>query len=171
MTRLDPQPRCAPSVRGAPKVRASACTTGGPDGYDDLVLTFGVDAVRSALGTTNRARLTGALRDGTPFAAAGYVTFREFDPPGLTPPRAPIAIRLESRPAGVGVVVSLAQDTRTRVPVLDVGGRVVGRLADGWCAKRDHRFEWQPADLKSGVYFIRLEGADRVVVKRISIMR
>lgn len=148
-----------------------ACTTGGPDGFDDLVLTFGVDDVRSALGTADRVTLTGALRDGTPFAAVACLTFREFDPPGATPTREPIAIRLESCAGSIDMVVSLAADARTRLTVHDIGGRVVGRLMDGWSAKGEHRLEWRPDGLKSGVYFFRLEGGDRVVVKRISLVK
>lgn len=149
----------------------SACTTAGPDGIDDLVLTFGVDDVRTAVGTSDQVTLTGALRDGTPFAAAGRMTFREHDPPGSTPGRERTAIRLDARPGAIGMVVSLAEDSRVRLTVHDIGGRVVGRLMDGWRAKGDHRVVWQPGDLKSGVYFVRLQGEDRDLVKRFSLVR
>jgi DNA-binding beta-propeller fold protein YncE len=152
------------------------CTTAGPDGFDDLILTFDVAAVHAALGggahgTVVAVELLGALRDGTPFTANGCMEIEESLPSASTQPGRAVVRVAPMGPARFGISFSLPANARTKLTVHDVSGRLVARLVDEVRAKGDHAVTWNTGDLRSGVYFARLVADEQVVVKQFALTR
>ena len=65
----------------------------------------------------------------------------------------------------------LARAGRVRLTVLDIGGRVVGRLVDGPREAGLHVATLSGADLPSGVYLARLEAANQVIERTLVRLR
>lgn len=159
-----------------PAADPCACPTGGADGFDDLILTFDVAAVHSALGgnapgAVFAVELTGTLKDGTPFTANGCMEIEEFLPStALQIDRA--AVRLSPQGSSrLDITFSLPSTAHARLTVHDVSGRLVGRLVDEVRSGGDHVIHWGTGDLRSGVYFVRLVADEQVIVKQFSLTR
>ena len=75
----------------------------------------------------------------------------------------------------VRVEFDLPWDAHALLRVLDVQGREVARLADGEYAAGRHPLIWDLGSVHTttaaGVYFLRLEAAGRVLVRRIAVVR
>lgn len=74
------------------------------------------------------------------------------------------------------VLFRLAEKGRARVAVYDLGGRLVRELADRVFPAGPSALVWDGAngngrDAASGVYFIRLEAADRTLSKKMLLLR
>lgn len=161
-------------VAGLPADRLDpcACATAGGDGLDDLLFTFPADALRSALGGagTHEVVMTGALRDGTPFAARACVHVAEYATPADRRGRTAVRVTAQT-PAGCEIGFTLREGGITRLTAIDVGGRIAARIVNGWYPRGEHRVTWDPGALRSGVYFLRLEAGDQVVVQRFPLTR
>ena len=76
---------------------------------------------------------------------------------------------------GLSYSVSLPRETKVRVQVLDLAGRVVRTLVDGTLAAGHTTRSWDPADggtrVASGVYVMRLEADGVTQTKRFALMR
>lgn len=70
----------------------------------------------------------------------------------------------------VPVRFQLAHSARARVCVLDVTGRQVARLWDGFHAAGAEELEWEPGGAGEGVYFVRLESGGRQLTRRIVLL-
>ncbi len=68
------------------------------------------------------------------------------------------------------IVFVLPADAETRLRVVDVQGRVVANLADGRLAAGPHALEWR-ADVRPGLYFVRLDADGRRVTRSVVIVR
>jgi PKD repeat protein len=91
----------------------------------------------------------------------------------LDPPR----IRLMSNPSpSAAIALHLVDDSRVRVDIFDVRGRLVRRLHDGMMPRGDQAILWNGTDnsnrnVESGIYLVRtLVGGERHVLK-IAIAR
>jgi hypothetical protein len=85
------------------------------------------------------------------------------DPPAPNPAAAPISVEF-----------GLARAERARLTLIDVQGRVVATIADGWFAAGRHRASWSgesPGPPPAGVYFLRLECASGARTRRFAITR
>ena len=73
------------------------------------------------------------------------------------------------------VVVRLAEPATIRLSILDVEGRVVAVLAEGWAAAGPREFGWDgratTGRAPAGLYFARLEAGGRARVRRFVVMR
>jgi hypothetical protein len=58
-----------------------------------------------------------------------------------------------------------------RLEAFDVLGRSVAVLLDGRQEAGKHTLRWDPDDLPSGVYMIRLDGGSRPVTTRVMLLR
>jgi hypothetical protein len=65
----------------------------------------------------------------------------------------------------------LPADTQVRLDVFNVAGQLAERLVDGHQAAGEHLVEWTPADLPSGVYFIRLQAGGQMAVTKAALVR
>jgi hypothetical protein len=77
---------------------------------------------------------------------------------------------------GAGTIhFTLARESRVRLSILDVQGRVVAVLADGARTAGRHSIDWNGSGrsgaLGSGIYFVRLETPGRSLVRRVALMR
>ncbi|HET6566936.1 MAG TPA: alpha-amylase family glycosyl hydrolase [Rhodothermales bacterium] len=66
---------------------------------------------------------------------------------------------------------SLPRPEHVRLAVYDVLGRQVAVLQDGQLAAGHHQVDFEADGLASGMYFYRLEAGDRVVTKRMLLVR
>jgi flagellar basal-body rod modification protein FlgD len=60
--------------------------------------------------------------------------------------------------------------------VYDARGRLVSTVAEGPLTSGDHKFEWDGRDIRgqkvpSGVYFIRFEGENKSLSKKVVLLR
>jgi len=71
--------------------------------------------------------------------------------------------------------VVLPGSGRVRLEVLDVGGRVVAQLADGFKPAGRHEFAWDGrghlGPVPAGVYVLRLESSGRTLTRKFVIAR
>jgi len=88
-------------------------------------------------------------------------------------PRSPVLVRNYPNPfnAGTEIRYRLPAESRVRLDVFNVAGRLVERLADGPRAAGEHRVRWHPADLPSGIYFLRLQAGERMAVTKAALVR
>jgi len=78
--------------------------------------------------------------------------------------------------AATALRFSLAEAGRVRLDVVDLGGRVVARLGEGWRSAGEHVLEWNGRDehgdpVRPGVFFVRLASAGRVASQKLVISR
>ena len=71
---------------------------------------------------------------------------------------------------------ALAAPGHARLDVVDLGGRVVARLADGWRPAGEQSIEWDGRDaggevVRPGVFFVRLVSAGRVATRKLVVSR
>lgn len=157
------------------------CTTEGPDGWDDLVLKFDTKKLAGLLepakpGETRVLTLTGNLYDGEfiqTFEASDCVKLIDNQ---STTTAAPASVALEVAMPGAGLVparidYSLTESGPLQISVLDVSGRTVARLVNGWGDAGAYSIEWAPRGLPSGVYFVRLTAGDEMRVRRVALTR
>lgn len=101
--------------------------------------------------------------------------------PADAPPRTPawsVALRVGPNPARgeCTVAFTLPRASAAEVSVLDPGGRRVRTLSRGWRGPGEHAIAWDGRDergrvLPGGVYWVRLEGRDGTISKRIVRLR
>ena len=78
--------------------------------------------------------------------------------------------------AGAALTYALARDAVTRLSVVDLAGREVIRLRDGFEPAGEHVVRWRGVDtagraLASGVYFVRLRSGEELESRRIVVAR
>lgn len=69
------------------------------------------------------------------------------------------------------VAVTLAEPQAVRVDALDVLGRTVSVLHDGWLGAGTHVFSFDAAGLPAGVYLVRLSGTGGAETRRFTLVR
>jgi hypothetical protein len=95
--------------------------------------------------------------------------------------RIPIALDLEpARPnpttAGTAISYALPEEAHVRIRIFAADGTLVRELLDAACAAGLHTTDWNGRDMTArpvpaGVYFVRLESADKVRTRKIVIAR
>jgi hypothetical protein len=134
----------------------------------DLTVKFPRAAFAGLPGGTQNLRLTGLTSDGRPFAGFAAVTVQSSSltakKRGLQP--------LSGTPGVTGVVVSLDQPEVVRIDVLDLQGRIVGRLFQGMLAAGTTMHEWPRSgqSVPRGTYFVRMAGTRGADVVRIAVL-
>lgn len=154
------------------------CTTAGPDGFDDLLLKFDTQKLIGLLepihpNETRVLTLTGNLYENgflQTFEASDCV--RLIDNSTIT--TVPAAVALEVKLPGAGLVparidYTLTESGPVQISVLDVSGRMVARIVNGWGNAGTHSVEWAPRGLPSGVYFVRMVAGEEVRVRRVAL--
>ena len=66
---------------------------------------------------------------------------------------------------------TLDQEARTRIEVYDLRGRRVARLLDETVSAGAHSLVWQPENLASGVYFLRLQAGKFSANSRLVLLK
>lgn len=66
---------------------------------------------------------------------------------------------------------TLAEKAQTRIEVFDLRGRRVATLMDETTAPGEHLVVFQPENLASGVYLLRLQSGSYVATKRILLLK
>jgi hypothetical protein len=90
--------------------------------------------------------------------------------PVSEPPALDLAVRRDPSGGSADLHFTLEAPVHARLTVVDVSGRVVARLVDAELPPGAHRARWESAEAASGVYFARLEVADRSLSRRIVIV-
>lgn len=156
------------------------CSTLGPDGYDDLLLKFKVQDLLAVLGPIQDGdelvlTLTGNyIINGSQTTFEGQDCIRINAGGGGGETTTAASLRVVSLAAGgstARVDFSLSQREHVRIDVVDVTGRSVARLANGWQDAGSHSLQWNAGGLPSGVYFVRMESAERTLNAKHVIAR
>jgi hypothetical protein len=66
---------------------------------------------------------------------------------------------------------NLPADSKVRLSVFDVNGRLVTRLVDSFESAGIHDVEWNAAGQSNGVYFYRLEVEKEVTTAKVHLVR
>ncbi len=95
------------------------------------------------------------------------------DPAGLEVVQLSLSGPVGARPArGLHAVsFSLAEPGLVELAIYSVTGRKVATLADGWRAAGAHTVSFDASHLGAGVYFCRLQTADRREVRKVMLIR
>jgi hypothetical protein len=155
------------------------CIAGGADGYEDLALKFSSDDVSSALGSTAPGgtailSLTGLLANGTPFEARDCLSIVAPPPPDSLPGDSTIAamvVRRDPSSSGAKVAYTLAEDAIVDLSVYDVTGRYLESLVRAHQQRGPHEIQWRAEGHRPGVYFLRLDTAGRMQMRRFVLLR
>jgi len=65
----------------------------------------------------------------------------------------------------------LSRAGRARLEVLDLQGRRIANLFNGWRAAGTQAFEWEATGVGSGVYLVRLSTAERTRSQKLVVLR
>jgi len=89
-----------------------------------------------------------------------------------------LSLRAEPNPASGPISFAIEADAPAvqRLVVLDLSGRVVRRLSEGWQTSGGHRIAWDGTDgagarVPAGVYLVTLQAGTRVVHTRVALLR
>lgn len=66
---------------------------------------------------------------------------------------------------------TLDQEALTRIEVYDLRGRRVARLMDEIVSKGAHSLVWEPENLASGVYILRLQAGSFIATNRLVLLK
>jgi hypothetical protein len=55
--------------------------------------------------------------------------------------------------------------------VFNLTGRQVASLAQGYAEAGEYSLSWNAADFTSGIYFIRLQSAERVATRKVVLIK
>jgi hypothetical protein len=149
---------------------ACECAPGAPDGAEDLVLAFDVEAVARALPSrecrgVTQLSLTGRLSSGRAFEAHDCVTIVGWPRrPALEPLGAP-------REAAQAARYELTERGTARLAVFDIQGRQVRLLVDEVLEPGVHEARWDASGLPSGLYFYRLCTSTGTSVAKLALAR
>ncbi len=69
------------------------------------------------------------------------------------------------------IVFNLAREGMARLEIYDATGRLVDTLVDGSFGPGEHRIQWQPTRLASGVYFARFTAEGKSATRRMALIR
>lgn len=174
---VDPLRYALGDVSGPPSMPMNECDCSGamPDGSDDLVLKFDTQAIVMALGPLTggdfiELTLTGVTNDGAPFSATDCMRVTRVGP--MKNPRMELSRARQVSPGGPAeIVYAVPEPMQIELTVVDVTGRRVASLVRAHVGSGEHRVMWDVGTLSSGVYFLRLAGAQEQDVSRIVIQR
>jgi len=151
------------------------CTTDGPDGFDDLNMKFSAQEVAAAIGPGDGDRELTMTFDynGVPYSATDciHVIGKEFKPNVPMPEGISVSIFPNPFNPMARVKFALPETQPVRLAIYTVTGELVEVLHKGVKEAGEHVMEWDASGHPSGVYFVRLEGSNASVVKRIVFLK
>ena len=155
------------------------CIAVGVDGVEDLSLKFSGRDVAAALGPTAPGgtailSLTGLLANGTPFEARDCLSIVAPPPPDSLPGDSTVAamvVRRDPSSSGAKVAYTLAEDAIVDLSVYDVTGRYLESLVRAHQQRGPHEIQWRAEGHRPGVYFLRLDTAGRMQMRRFVLLR
>jgi len=155
-----------------------ACAPLPNDDYMDMVAKFASTSVAEALygasiGEPISLRLTGNFLDGRPFDAVDCVQIVGWVPEGGLDkgPEAPKFAPASSPRAPVQTVnYSVPEETRVRLQVFSITGRLVETVIDRMELPGDHIASWDASRHPSGVYFYRYQAGSFTENKKLVLV-
>jgi hypothetical protein len=148
-----------------------ACTEAGPDGYEDLTITFDKREVVAALGPLadgemREITLTGQLIDGAPIAGGDCVVVLAGDEDEFRSGQQAASLTGGLLPARLAtgkaqLRFALAQSGQVEISIYDINGRLTRSLVDCVHAAGEHDVLWdgrndEGLSVAAGVYFARM---------------
>ncbi len=95
-----------------------------------------------------------------------------------SPETGPLSFRIAPNPAVSGSTIrfTLPQPGLTRVRIVDLSGRLVRRLQDGWATAGPQQIHWDGRDrngapVQSGIYFVAVDGAGVQARGKLTVSR
>jgi hypothetical protein len=199
VTQIDP---ATLTLEGVPAVRWSyedvgtpigegaeecACSTDGPDGYDDLNLKFDKAATIAALGEVADGQvvslsLEGQLMDGTAIEGRDCVVI-------LSGKMKPPVVDYATKNGGLPMEYALAQNYpnpfnpateisytleqagEVRFEVFNMLGQKVATLFEGYSEAGNHSVSWDASAQASGVYLYRLTAGEFVETRKMMLLK
>jgi len=107
---------------------------------------------------------------------SGLVTIYNVGPNSVRPfPLTPYTLSLSPFPnpfnSSATISYTLPRPGRYALDVVDISGRLVTRLSDGWKEAGSYRSVFQGDELPSGTFMIRLEGGSASAAQRIELVK
>lgn len=158
------------------------CGDQGPDGYMDLTLKFRKSEIASALMAGSgepKLHLSGSLLDGTAIEGSDCVQIKASSGPIATPGERGFELKgAVPNPFNPSTTIaySLPEAGHVRLDIYDASGAVVATLIDGNQPAGAHEVHWDGVDaaghaVASGVYFSVLRTDDRVVSRKMTLLK
>jgi hypothetical protein len=160
-----------------------ACTTDGPDGYQDLTLKFDRAAIIAALGEVHDGdviplTIIGELNDGTAIEGTDCVVIRgdreavEGAPQSEGEPEIQLIGNYPNpfNPT-TEISFSLSQASHVKLEIFNIMGQHIETLVDGYREVGVHSVIWDGSAVASGVYLYRLEAGDFVEAKKMMLLK
>jgi hypothetical protein len=135
--------------------------------------------VNALTARTTRTFIGGQFSEAGNTATAQIACLYAASPVGVEPAIiwSELNLRLSPNPARAATAIEfeLAAPAHVRIDVFDVAGRLVGRVHDGPRAAGRHRVVWEPGmngpGAGPGVYFVRLQTANRTLLRSLVLIR
>jgi len=113
--------------------------------------------------------LTGHLMDGTEVTGSATITI---DGGKVTKPKSGRLVAVRMGSTGASISFALENDANVSLDVLDLQGRVVDRIEQGFLAAGTYERSWSnSSSAPAGLYFMRLRAAQSQDVVRLSVFR
>ena len=170
-----PTPASAQSASGGPIIEVPPCNQDEPFGDNTPTVT-----TSNSIDFRISCRVTDAA--GRSYLASKVVDVLGSLAASKTAEGARLEAALPARTELLGVIpnpakgdaeigFALAKPSHVTLDVLDITGRQVSRLENGWRSAGVHRISWQTQSLQPGLYFFRMKAAEFSQIKRVSIIR
>jgi hypothetical protein len=154
-----------------------ACTTAGPDGYDDIMMKFRSTDIAAAIAPgfhgERTLTLTGYYLDGIALEAQDCIVIKgnKFLPYEYSN----VAVLKDAYPNPFNPVTKITyfipKSQHVQLAIYDVAGRLVDVLVNQTVESGEHTLEWHADGVASGVYFTRMTVGSDVQVKRLTVLK
>lgn len=154
-----------------------ACTTAGPDGFDDIMMKFISQDIAAAIAPGYHGErtltLTGYYLDGVALEAQDcilikgnkYLPFEYSDKPVLK----------DAYPNPFNPVTKITffvpENQFVQLAIYDVAGRLIEVLVNQTVEYGEHTLDWHADGVASGVYFTRMTTSGETQVKRLTVLK
>lgn len=154
-----------------------ACTTAGPDGYDDIMMKFLSQDIAAAIAPGYHGErtltLTGYYLDGVALEAQDCIVIKGNKYLPFEYGNSVVLNDAYPNPFNPVTKISyfVPEAQHVTLAIYDVAGRLVQVLVNETVEAGEHSLEWHAKDVASGVYFTRMTTPGDTQVKRLTVLK